>query len=71
MKRRDIHWSDEAPVEMARAGQRLIIEDQQPFVLHFGVDGWTNVVDRRSSPLGVGRHEVRQARAEFHSVLPR
>jgi glucoamylase len=42
-------------------GRSLLIENQQPFTLHMGVDGWQRVEDRPSAPVGLGMHGVRLA----------
>ncbi len=37
----------------------MVVEDSQPFMLHMGTDGWREVEDRTSQPLGLGMHGVR------------
>jgi len=42
-----------------------VIEDQQPFLLHLGFDGWLTSEDRSSEPLAFGMHGVRLAASEL------
>lgn len=49
----------------------IIIEDRQPFRLHFGTDGWSHPTDMDSVPLGLGRHGVtlsREALGAAHTI---
>lgn len=52
-------WRTEAPVDRLPAGRALVIENAEPFVLHFGFDSWQNIAERSSAPLGLGMHGVR------------
>jgi glucoamylase len=36
----------------------LVVEDTQPFTLHFGFDEWTRVTEREAQPLGLGMFGV-------------
>lgn len=45
-----VHWRDEAPQARVQAGARLSVEAREPFVLHFGHDGWQQVTDLESEP---------------------
>jgi glucoamylase len=47
-------WRDTAPVLALPPGRALVVEDTQPFMLHFGFDGWQGVTEVSSSPLGLG-----------------
>jgi glucoamylase len=51
-----VHWRDEAPCEHVPVGVRLSVESREPFVLHFGHDGWQEVTDLDSTPLATGLH---------------
>ena len=57
-------WTDAIPLEAIPAGRSLVIEDERPFVLHFGLDGWHGVSDRPSFPFG-GAHRVNLLRADL------
>ncbi len=63
-----IHWRSDLPVDQIPTGARLIIEDNRPFMLHVGVNGWQEVEDIESEELGLGRHGVAlEANAAFSS----
>ncbi len=47
-------WRNETPVTNLAIGRTLVIEDREPFTLHFGWDGWKNVVEQISEPLPFG-----------------
>jgi glucoamylase len=51
-------WRDAAAVPDLPPGRTLIIEDTQPFTLHFGFDGWRGVSELPSQPLGLGMFGV-------------
>jgi glucoamylase len=50
------YWRDSAPVLTLPRGRTLVVEDRQPFTVHLGYDGWQQVTDRDSAPIGLGRH---------------
>jgi glucoamylase len=52
-------WRDEAPVQRLPPGRALVVEAAEPFVLHFGFDGWQEVAERASAATGLGMHGVR------------
>jgi glucoamylase len=58
------YWRTTAPVHHLRPGCDLVVEDLEPFTLHFGHDGWTDVTDRESTPRPFGMHAVRLSTAE-------
>ena len=60
-------WTDAAPLEAVPAGRSLVIEDERPFVLHFGLDGWQGVSDRPSFPFG-GVHRVSLPRTDLRGA---
>lgn len=62
--RQRLVWTAAAPLEAIPAGRSLWIEDQRPFVLHFGLDGWQGVSDRPSFPVG-GAHRVTLLRSDL------
>lgn len=49
----------EVPVTRLPAGRALVIEDEAPFSLRFGFDGWGNVVERAAEPGPFGLFAVR------------
>lgn len=52
------YWRDNAPVRQLPNGRSLVIEDRQPFTLHFGFDEWTDVGEREAQPIGLGMFGV-------------
>ena len=64
-------WRTETPVDRLAPGRTLVIENAEPFVLHFGFDGWQNITERTSAPLGLGMHGVRLEPGELasHAML--
>lgn len=65
------YWQDVAPIRVLPAGRALVVQDAQPFTLHFGFDNWRNVTDRDSQPIGLGMHGTRVEISELaaHSSL--
>ncbi|XSG81820.1 MAG: glycoside hydrolase family 15 protein [Methyloligella sp. ZOD6] len=47
-------WRNEIPVPALCTGRALLIEDRQPFTLHFGWDGWQGVADIQAKALPFG-----------------
>jgi glucoamylase len=58
------YWRDQAPVDVLPRGRDLVVEAVEPFVLHFGHDGWRDPVDREAAPLGFGMWGVTVTGAE-------
>jgi glucoamylase len=58
------HWRNEVPVLELPRGRALLIEDRQPFTLHFGFDGWQRIADRAAVPLPYGLWGVRLSGAD-------
>ncbi|HMK95967.1 MAG TPA: glycoside hydrolase family 15 protein [Acidimicrobiales bacterium] len=58
-------WRDSSPFARLPAGRALVLEAGRPFTLHFGYDGWQDVSDRGSDPLGLGMHGARVAAEEL------
>lgn len=54
-----VHWRDESPCESMSSGGQLSVEAHEPFVLHFGRDGWQDITDLDSQPLGSGWYAAR------------
>jgi glucoamylase len=48
------HWREELPTASIPRGLALSIEDQCPFSLHFGFDGWQRIEDRAARPQPFG-----------------
>ena len=59
------HWRRAAPFGRLPSGRDLLIEHTAPFLLHFGVDGWTAIADRDSALLPCGMYGVRIPQAEL------
>jgi glucoamylase len=47
-------WRNETPAPTLAAGRTLLIEDRQPFTLHFGWDGWQEVAEIEAEALPFG-----------------
>lgn len=52
------HWRDYLTCQHIPAGVALLIEATEPFVLHYGFDGWQAVKEQNSTPLGLGIYGV-------------
>jgi len=52
------HFRREVPLEALGPGERLLVEERRPFVLHLGFDGWRGIRDVESEPLPFGLHGV-------------
>lgn len=52
------HWRTDAPFQEMPKDSSLLVESAEPFRLHFGFDGWQQVEDAPSHPLGLGMHGV-------------
>lgn len=59
------YWRSAVPVPELVPGRALVIEDGQPFTLHYGHDGWTEVAERTSAPLGMSMNGVRFSAADL------
>jgi glucoamylase len=59
------YWRLDTPFDALPAGRELVIDLGEPFVLHFGFDGWQATTDRESAPLPFGRHGVRLGAADL------
>jgi glucoamylase len=58
-------WRSEVPFDTLARSRSLVIEAQRPFTLHLGWNGWHDVDDRPSEPLGLGMHGVRLDAAQL------
>jgi glucoamylase len=63
------HWRDEVPVTRLEKGLALLIEDREPFTLHFGFDGWRHIQDREALPEPFGMWAVRLSAEELSPYL--
>jgi glucoamylase len=65
------HWRADVPIERLPPAKALMIEQLEPFELHYGFDGWHSMTDVSSKPLGLGLHGVRLDPAIFagHAAL--
>ena len=59
------HWRPDTPFDALPSDRDLLIELEEPFLLHMGFDGWQAISDRPSAPLPFGRHGVRLARSDL------
>jgi glucoamylase len=58
-----LHWRADTPAVELPSDRDLLVEDEKPFRLHFGFDGWHDVQDQPSTPLPFGLYGVRLTRA--------
>jgi hypothetical protein len=63
--------TDPLTLRAGSGARTLAIENAEPFILHFGFDGWQNVAERASTPLAFTLHGVRLEPNELadHAVL--
>ncbi|HEY1724115.1 MAG TPA: glycoside hydrolase family 15 protein [Steroidobacteraceae bacterium] len=59
------HFRTEVPVQQLEAGRALVIEDREPFTLHFGLDDWQRVQERAASQEPFGMWSVRLSAQEL------
>jgi glucoamylase len=59
------HWRTGSPFSSLPAGKAILIEAVEPFVLHFGYNGWHRTSDQPSAPTAFGLHGVELAFAEL------
>ena len=62
------HWRNEVPALSLPRNRDLLIEDREPFALHFGFDGWQRVADRAASPMPFGLWGVRLTASELNGA---
>jgi glucoamylase len=64
-------WRTETPIASLERGRNLLIEDRQPFTLHFGWDGWQSVEDLQAEllPFGLWGVEITADRQQGRSEL--
>jgi glucoamylase len=62
------HWRQLSPIDVLPAGKSILIECNEPFLLHFGFNGWYRVTDQQSVPTAFGMHGVELSAAELDSA---
>ncbi|MGR3249182.1 MAG: glycoside hydrolase family 15 protein [Paracoccus sp. (in: a-proteobacteria)] len=64
-------WRDSAPLAALPDGSDLVIEDANPFSLHFGLDGWDAPQDRaaETGPFGLWRVYLKATELAGHKAL--
>ena len=64
-------WAETGPVRALPSGRTLVVQDAQPFTLHFGFDDWQGVAERGAEPLGLGMFGVTLTPADLegHGTL--
>jgi glucoamylase len=65
------HWRDEVPAMHLERARDLRIEDREPFVLHFGFDGWQQIADREAAaaPFGLWAVSFQATELASHATL--
>lgn len=65
------HWRDSVPFDEFPTGCSILIESDRPFTLHFGHDGWKDVHEEDSQPVGLDVQAVRLSAASLrrHQTL--
>ncbi|MDR3470648.1 MAG: glycoside hydrolase family 15 protein [Devosia sp.] len=53
------HWRTLSPFDRLPPGKSMLIEFAEPFVLHFGFNGWHRPTDQPSAPTAFGMHGVK------------
>ena len=61
-------WRAEVPIAILPPDRSVVIEDTEPFVLHFGRDGWGSSEDRSARPTGLGLFGVRLDHADLRGA---
>jgi glucoamylase len=59
------HWRPTCPISVLPKRKSLLIEQPEPFLLHFGFNGWRRPTDQQSSPTQFGMHGVTLAADEL------
>ena len=62
------HWRQGSPVDTLPKGKALLIEAREPFLLHYGFNGWHRPEDGKSTPLPFGMHGVEIAADDLDSA---
>ena len=64
-------WRSEAPVLRLAPGRELLVEDREPFTLHYGLDGWSDARERDAVPAAFSLWSIRLAPDELrgHATL--
>lgn len=52
------HWRSDLPITLVASKAQLLIESDQEFMLHIGLNGWNVLQDLSSEPIGLGRFGV-------------
>jgi glucoamylase len=52
------YWRQTTPIDVLPAGKSIVIELAEPFLLHFGFNGWHRAEDLQSAPTAFGMHGV-------------
>jgi hypothetical protein len=52
------HWRSDLPLSLVDSSASLLIESEREFMLHIGVNGWNELEDIASEPIGFGRFGV-------------
>ncbi|MCW5639218.1 MAG: glucan 1,4-alpha-glucosidase [Rubrivivax sp.] len=62
------HWRESSAFTTMPARRALLVEGPEPFVLHYGVDGWSRTRDAASTPTAFGLHGVALTAAQLDGV---
>lgn len=65
---RNWHWRDSVPFDELPSGGTILVESDRPFTLHFGHDGWQEVRDEQSQPVGLDVQAVRLPAATLRGL---
>ena len=58
-------WRDGTPLASLPQGRDLVVEDDRPFTLHYGLDGWDSPQDRTAKQGAFGLWRVRLTAEEL------
>ncbi len=62
------HWRLMSPIDVLPRGKSILIEGSEPFLLHFGFNGWYRTEDLHSTPTAFGMHGVEIAAGDLDSA---
>ena len=62
------HWRQLSPIDALPTGKSILIECPEPFLLHFGFNGWHRAEDQKSAPTAFGMHGVEISAGDLGSA---
>jgi len=62
------HWRQLSQLDVLPRGKSILIEAPEPFLLHFGFNGWNRIEDVQSTPTAFGMHGVEISASDLDSA---